>query len=121
MTCSTIPNARITTRCLPLTKRGFEITESGSRRDRRFALVGGGTQFGITAGFLNVLRLRGHRADMVLVCVGLLLRCRTRFDPTRSTVVADVSFGDIHHRRYRSLTASIPFQNTLGGFDITCR
>jgi hypothetical protein len=50
-----------------------------------------------------------------------LLRCRTRFDPTRSTVVADVSFGDIHHRRYRSLTASIPFHNTLGGFDITCR
>jgi hypothetical protein len=120
MTCSTIPNARITTRCLPahetpvLKSPGLAVAAMGG-------LPCGGTQFGITAGFLNVLRLRGHRADMVLVCIGLLLRCRTRFDPTRSTVVADVSFGDIHHRRYRSLTASIPFQNTLGGFDITCR
>jgi hypothetical protein len=72
MTCSTIPNARITTRCLPahetpvLKSPGLAVAAMGG-------LPCGGTQFGI------------------------------------------------HHRRYRSLTASIPFQNTLGGFDITCR
>ena len=76
----------------------FVITGFGSSRDGWLALVGGGTQCGITAGCLNVLRLRGYGTDMVLVSVGLFLRCGPRFHPTASTVVADVSFGDIRHR-----------------------
>src|SRR3984885_13772594 len=70
----------------------FEITGFGRSRDGGLALVGGGTQFGVTASGLHVLRLRGYRTDVVLVSVRLLLRRRTRFDPTRTTVIADMSF-----------------------------
>ena len=73
----------------------FEIPGFGRSRDGRLALVGGSTQLGITPRCLNVLRLRGYRTDVVLVSVVLLLRRRARFDPTRTPVVADVSFGHI--------------------------
>ena len=36
---------------------------------------------------------------MALVGVGLLLRCRPRFDTTIATVVADVTFGDVGNPR----------------------
>ena len=74
---------------------GFEVTRFGSSRDGRFALVGGSAQLGIIAGFLNVLRLCCYRTHMVLVGVGLLLRCGTRFDAAGTTVVADMIFRDI--------------------------
>src|ERR1700729_2640171 len=75
----------------------FEIPGFGSSSDGRLALVGRGTQLGITPRCLNMLRLRGYRTNVMLVSVGLLLRCGTCFDPTRTTVVADVIFGDIRH------------------------
>ena len=70
----------------------FEVTWFRSSRDGRLAVVGGGAQFGITAGFLNVLCLRGYRTHMVLVGVGFLLRRGTRFDATLAAVVADVIY-----------------------------
>jgi hypothetical protein len=42
----------------------FEVTGFGGSRNGRFALVGGSAQFGIIAGFLNVLRLRCYRTYM---------------------------------------------------------
>src|SRR5580704_9226228 len=51
----------------------FEVTGFGSCRDGRPSLVSGGTQFGITPGFLDVLRLRRYRADMVFVSIRLFL------------------------------------------------
>ena len=73
-----------------------EISGSGSSRDGRLALVGGGTQFGITAGLLDVLHLCAHWTDVVLVSIGLFVRVGARFDPTASPVVADMRFGDVH-------------------------
>lgn len=57
----------------------LEISGFSSSRDGRFAVVGGSAQLGTAAGFMDVLRLRGHRTYMVLVTVRLLLRRGTRF------------------------------------------
>ena len=46
-----------------------------------------------------MLRLRSHRADVVLVGVSLLLRRGPRFDTASTAVVAHACFGDIGHRR----------------------
>src|SRR3984957_18537675 len=75
----------------------FEITRFGRSRDGWFALVGGSTQLRITSCRLNMLRLRSHRTDVALASVGLLPRCRTRFDPSVSTVEANMTLGDIRH------------------------
>src|ERR1700733_13253667 len=77
----------------------FEITVFDGSRDGRLALVGGSAQFGIIAGCLNVLRLCGDWTSVVLASVRLFLRCGTRFNPTGTTVVADMSCGDVGHSR----------------------
>ena len=38
---------------------GFEVARLDCSGDRRLALIGGGAQLGILAGFLNVLSLGG--------------------------------------------------------------
>src|SRR6202044_1508065 len=74
---------------------GFEIGGTGSRPDRRLALILGRAQFRIVSRFLNVLGLRLDRPDVVLVAERFLLRRGSGVDAAVAAVVADAVFGDI--------------------------
>ena len=51
-------------------------------RDRRFAVISGSAEFRITAGRLNVLRLRGYGANVPPSRIGFFLRRRTSLNST---------------------------------------
>src|SRR5271168_1198307 len=53
---------------------GFEVTGFRRRCNRRHALVGRGAQLWIAPRLFDVLGLRGHRRNVVLVGVGRFLR-----------------------------------------------
>src|SRR6266849_3599904 len=76
-------------------RHGVPVVEcSGPRSgcDGRFAVVYGGAQLPVGAGFIKMLILRPDRPGMSLASRGLFFGARSRFNATVAAVIADAVY-----------------------------